>query len=450
MAGLANNKNVVAAGAKPADVPIKIPSIADAKPADVPTKKLSVAEANRKIADATSAAFNAISNAVKGIIKGTTASPATSIKEAYDKAQNIISTTLADAQKYDIPLKDREIVKENITGAINSIKNFITEKSSELESKLPTLPPTVLSAIAETTKLTKDKFSKMATKLKPPAVTPQYSDISTSIYSELVGLFNSGNMVSKLTFLLLILFFFILLLRIGTTIIAWAFSHSPSPILLNGMINSKQMFQIPQNPASSGAIPILRSVNEDDGIGFTWSVWINIDDFTYKEKDYKHVFHKGNDNINVSTSPFGMNFPNNSPGLYIAPDKNDLVVVMNTFDSITEEIKIKDIPLNKWVNVIIRINEQKQMDVYINGRLSRRHILPSIPKQNYGDVYVSMNGGFSGNTSLLRYYAFPIGTNEIQSIVDAGPNTSMISVGGESSGSAMDYLSTKWFFQTNV
>ena len=264
------------------------------------------------------------------------------------------------------------------------------------------------------------------------------------------GLFNSENMVSKLTFLLLILFLFILLLRIGTSIITWALSPSTTPILLNGMINSKQMFQIPQNPSLSGAIPILRSVNDEAGIGFTWSVWINIEDFTYKEKDYKHVFHKGNDNINLSTTPFGMNFPNNSPGLYIAPDKNDLIVIMNTFDSITEEIKIKDIPLNKWINVIIRINEQKQMDVYINGRLTRRHILSSIPKQNYGDVYVSMNGGFSGNTSSLRYYAYPIGTNEIQSIVNAGPNTTLISSGGEMSGSAMDYLSTKWFFQTNI
>ena len=268
--------------------------------------------------------------------------------------------------------------------------------------------------------------------------------------SILTGLLTSDNVVTKITFLLLILFLFIILLRMGTTFIAWALSPSTTPILLNGMINSKQMFQIPQNPALKGAIPILRSVNEENGIGFTWSVWINIDDFTYKEKEYKHIFHKGNDNINVSKTPIGMNFPNNSPGLYISPDKNDLVVIMNTFDSITEEVKVKDIPLNKWVNIIIRINEQKQMDVYINGRLSRRHILASVPRQNYGDVFISMNGGFSGNTASLRYYAYPIGTNEINSIINAGPNTKLISTGGDAIGSEMDYLSTKWFFQTNI
>ena len=327
----------------------------------------------------------------------------------------------------------------------NRTNQWITTNSEALKQKSASLIPTF-----EKRDVSGNSFLVTLSNILPKKDASGNIASGGSIYSEIVGLFNSENMVSKLTFLALILFLFVLLLRIFTSIITWVFSYSTSPILLNGMINSKQMFQIPQNPASSGAIPILRSVNDDAGIGFTWSVWINIDDFSYKEKDYKHVFHKGNDNINVSTAPFGMNFPNNSPGLYIAPDKNDLVVVMNTFDSITEEIKIKDIPLNKWVNVIIRINEQKQLDVYINGRLTRRHILPSVPKQNYGDVYVSMNGGFSGNTSSLRYYAYPIGTNEIQSIVNAGPNTKMISNGGEMSGSAMDYLSTRWFFQSSI
>ena len=54
--------------------------------------------------------------------------------------------------------------------------------------------------------------------------------------------------------------------------------------------------------------------------------------------------------------------------------------------------------LHKWVNVIVRVI-QHQVDVYINGNLAKRHILKGVPKQNYGDVYVSLNGGFSGKTS---------------------------------------------------
>ena len=101
---------------------------------------------------------------------------------------------------------------------------------------------------------------------------------------------------------------------------------------------------------------------------------------------------------------------------------------MNTFDRINEEIVIKDIPINKWVNVIIRVNEQHQLDVYINGRLVKRHI-HGVPKQNYDDVYVAMNGGFSGYISSF-VTAEAIGTNKIQSIVDAGPNMKMIGDSG--------------------
>ena len=37
-----------------------------------------------------------------------------------------------------------------------------------------------------------------------------------------------------------------------------------------------------------------------------------------------------------------MNFPNNAPGLYLAPENNNLVVVMNTFKEIEEKIIVKN------------------------------------------------------------------------------------------------------------
>ena len=254
----------------------------------------------------------------------------------------------------------------------------------------------------------------------------------------------SNSIVAKFAFLLLVLLAFVVLLRLGASLLTWIFSTSTNPILIDGMIDAKQMMRIPQDPSVNGSIPILRSTDQTDGLTFTWSVWLYIDDLQYRDNEYKHVFHKGNDDINVTKAPIGMNQPNNAPGLYIAPKTNDLIVVMNTFDSINQEVVIPDIPLNKWVNVIIRIDEQHQLDVYINGRLARRHILNGVPKQNYGDVFVSMNGGFSGYTSSLRYFAEAIGTSQIQSIVDAGPNMTMSS--NSMKNSLPNYLSLRWFF----
>jgi len=266
----------------------------------------------------------------------------------------------------------------------------------------------------------------------------------TSLQGSSREFLQSNSIVAKFAFLIMVLILFIVALRLGAWILTWLFTPSTNPILINGMINAKQMLRIEQDPSSPGAVPIVRSVNENEGLEFTWSVWMFVDDFTYKQNEYKHVFHKGNDNINLSGDSIGLNYPNNGPGLYITPHTNNLVVIMNTFDKIKEEVVVKDLPLNKWVSVIIRVSNQHVLDIYINGVLTKRHQLKSVPKQNYGDVFVSMNGGFSGYTSELRYFDNAIGTNKIQSIVDAGPNMKMI--GSDMTGSKPQYLSSRWYF----
>ena len=46
--------------------------------------------------------------------------------------------------------------------------------------------------------------------------------------------------------------------------------------------------------------------------------------------------------------------PNNGPGLYLHETDNKLIIVMNTFDKIVEEILVPNIPMNKWISVIMR------------------------------------------------------------------------------------------------
>ena len=255
---------------------------------------------------------------------------------------------------------------------------------------------------------------------------------------------NSNSVIAMVAFIILVLIVFVIALRIGTSILDYIFSPSSNPFLLTGMVDAKKMIRIPQNPNASGAIPIMRSKDEIHGMEFTWSVWIYIDDFGYKRDEYKHIFHKGNDDINVTNPPIGMNYPNNAPGLYITPYTNNLLVVMNTFDVINEEVLVKDIPLNKWVNVIIRLNKNNQLDVYINGTLTKRDMLSGVPKQNYGDVFVSLNGGFSGYTSCLRYFNEALGTNQINNIVDKGACLNMEE--DNNLKSMPHYLSTRWYF----
>lgn len=273
----------------------------------------------------------------------------------------------------------------------------------------------------------------------------------------------SNSIIAKFAFLILILLVFMMLLSLGSFIMALLFSNKHNPILLDGLINSTQMMIIPQDPSKKGAVPIYRSNNEREGMEFTWSVWIFVNDFGNTDTtSIKHVFHKGSNTMNVTGSGAGgqqgENFPINGPGLYIIPriknssagDVAGLKVIMNSFENIDEEVTVSNLPLNKWVNVILRVTKQNQLDVYINGTLSKRHMLTGVPRQNYGDVYLSMNGGFSGNTSSLRYFEKALGTNAIQNIVNKGPNKIAVAGTMDIKHDTTKYLSTRWFLNSAI
>ena len=257
----------------------------------------------------------------------------------------------------------------------------------------------------------------------------------------------SNSLVAKVSFLLLVFLLFVIFLRLGLAVLGYFLAPSGTPKLINGMVDAKQLLVIPQDPATSGAVTINRSVNANEGIEFTWSTWFFIDDLTYNSGKYKCIFYKGNDYASNPNAPDqqGLNFPNNAPGLYIAPNTNNLVIFMNTFNVINEQITIEDIPLNKWVNIIIRC-QNNTLDIYINGTIAKSHHLHGVPKQNYGNVFIAPNGGFSGYISNLWYYNYALGTTAIAKLVAKGPNTNLIGSSNSINSKNPNYLSLRWFF----
>jgi hypothetical protein len=269
-----------------------------------------------------------------------------------------------------------------------------------------------------------------------------YNSFSTNNASRENNFFESNSLVAKFAFLLAVIFGFIILLKFGISLVSYFTSPSRSPHLIDGMVDAKNAIIFPQDPSGNNrTVTIQRSVNENDGLEFTWSVWIYINNLQYLQGQYKHIFYKGNSNL----AETGLNFPNNAPGLYLAPHSNKLVVIMNTFNVINEEITIPDIPLNKWLNIIIRC-QNKTLDVYVNGTIARSLQLTSVPKQNYGDVHVGMNGGFDGYISNLWYYNYALGAAAIQNLVSRGPNTKMKGSNGMNLKDS-NYLSLRWFYK---
>lgn len=259
----------------------------------------------------------------------------------------------------------------------------------------------------------------------------------------------SDSIIMKIAVVLVMTMIFVVFFRIGILIMGYAFAIETDPIVVKGLKKGTKGVVIRQNPLYKDSVPILRSNNKNDGIEFTWSVWLFIDNLDYLKNQHRHIFHKGNNNIQMSqeSERKGVNYPNNAPGLYIKPNSNTLLVIMNTFSNINEEVVVNDIPVQKWINVMIRV-EGRNVDVYINGLVVVRRKLNDVPKQNYSDVWVNQNGGFSGQISDLRYFDHAVSIGQVNNIIRKGPN--LKTAEKFVSKAFPPYLSIDWFLNNDV
>jgi hypothetical protein len=108
----------------------------------------------------------------------------------------------------------------------------------------------------------------------------------------------------------------------------------------------------------------------------------------------------------------------------------------------TQTVSIPQIPLNRWFNIGIRL-QNKILDIYINGAIAKRMAFSALPKQNYGDIYVCHNGGFGGSLSDLRYFDSALSVFNLTNITMAGPNLTRTEPALVDN--SFDYLSSAWY-----
>lgn len=276
-------------------------------------------------------------------------------------------------------------------------------------------------------------------------------DRTTSFDQFQRSFFESNTIVAKFAFLLFVLILFMFLLNLGIKLIGYFTAPSSSPYLIRGTMNASNEVVISQDPKNKNSISILRSNNRNNGIEFTWVLWLYINDFKYDDvPTNKHIFNKGNGDYDAET---GIATVNNGPGVYFDtsndPKGQKLAIAMNTVakEDPTETVYVYDVPLRKWFHCAIRM-ENKVMDVYINGVIVKRQVLQNVPKQNYQDVNICKNGGFNGNLADLKYYDRALSVFEINSIVAWGRNTFTATANGAITSDATGfpyYLSNLWY-----
>lgn len=181
--------------------------------------------------------------------------------------------------------------------------------------------------------------------------------------------------------------------------------YGNSPWVISGTKTANSRLVIPgQN--------IKRSIDSKYGIEFSYTFWMYINNWGTKAGQLKHILHKGNSTAN----------PLQAPGIWLDKNENTLLINMNTFAQVKETCNIKNIPVHKWVHVTV-VLMGRNLDVYINGRLKRRCTLQGVPKQNYGDLYVSLHEGFDGFLSRMRYFNYAIPYYLIEKMFNDGPSS---------------------------
>jgi hypothetical protein len=368
-------------------------------------------------------------------------------------------------------------IKNKLTKPITNIASKVINKTKNIGAKInngvnpikDSLNP-IKDGLDSIKNAAKEKIANVGKKIDGIGENKTQPQIPITKWGQMsIEFLNANTAISKFVSFILFLLLFVILFQIGAGLLQRFLGPKYNPYIINGMIASDKTTIISTNPNIVSSVPIYRSIDQNQGLEFTWNVWFFINsevtnnlfsgtvapvNSTYGYR----IFSKG------PTKDVGLNTPtidtknkdslNICPGLYLKKVDNNiqLNILLNTFienttasDSVHfyESITIDEIPSQKWVCCTLRV-QNKAVDVYINGMLKSRKNLLNLPKQNYYDTYIGDLNGFKGYISSLRYYAYAINYDEVQKLFASGPSLKMIA--DSSFPKTSDYLSIKWFF----
>ena len=168
----------------------------------------------------------------------------------------------------------------------------------------------------------------------------------------------------------------------------------------------------------AGEIPI------GAGVDYGLQYWMYISNWDYRFGQNKEVLKRAASNDKSIVGP----------RIYLAPTENTLHVEVSLYptdgragaaqpgssstgDSFT--CSVENVPLQSWFSVSVTVF-QRNMDIYINGRLVKSCVLPGIPKPALGDVILADAGGFAGSICNLNGYNTMLSPDDAKSFYTKG------------------------------
>ena len=175
---------------------------------------------------------------------------------------------------------------------------------------------------------------------------------------------------------------------------------SSSNQLLGPAVDGKKQFD--------SGVSIPTSINQSEGLTFSYAAWIRVDDFSYRYGQEKVVFIKGPTDLSSMC-----------PGVFLDANTNALLVKVDTF-GIREVVTVPNLSAKKWFHLAIAV-DQDSIDVYINGILHTHHSIAQLPRQNPSTVHVGVGGGFDGKVSSLNYYNYFLKPADVTNVMGSPP-----------------------------
>ena len=187
---------------------------------------------------------------------------------------------------------------------------------------------------------------------------------------------------------------------------------------------------------SSNKIP-LAPIN--GGLEFTFSFWLYLSSWEYKYNQEKIIlFWKGKnikDDIFVIDGILGKclerekkkikKYRKSITGKYgglkisLSETDNNLIVSYSLLNGLTETLTIKNIPLQKWINITVLLR-LRNLDIFLNGSLYKTKYLKDVPLYGKHKLIVNGGGGYDGYISKLKYYNQAITFPKIKEIFHKG------------------------------
>jgi hypothetical protein len=189
---------------------------------------------------------------------------------------------------------------------------------------------------------------------------------------------------------------------------------------------SGNQLPVAKDATIASSIPSGTALVSDKG-DYGMQYWMYVKDWNYNFGKEKHVLSR-----NDSSNPAIMN-----PNITLHPTENTMKFSISIFPtgeggsktepspaghSGTDDVfvcEVPDIPLQSWFTVSLTAFD-RNLDIYINGRLVKSCVLSGVPKPASGDIVMNNAGGFSG--SLCGFYHYPkaLLPSDAQSFYSAG------------------------------